>query len=226
MEHHFEHTPFEGKREQTERALLQKFVLLYATLGRDAGSAQHTTPDGLGKTILEAARDKDELSLKVKLLDSWAIMIANGSGIEVPKGKVQSLSRLLASLTDLEKAAEHMIPTLKSLSLRSDEFAKTMAEKYMSEIAVKARSSSLGLDQAHSGSIKLTRARSSSLRLGNDQNLGASGCSRSAPLRFGADPDSGPDSTPPTAYSLLPKQQQLYASIHNHSPWRINMETQ
>ena len=90
-------------------------MILYASLKRDTGSVRYVTvhgPQALGKTILEATRDEDEPSLRVKLLDLWTVMIADG--IEVPKGKVQSLSRLLAGLVDLEEAADRITPTLKS----------------------------------------------------------------------------------------------------------------
>jgi uncharacterized protein Yka (UPF0111/DUF47 family) len=91
----------------------------------------------VGRTLRKEARESDEPNLRAKLLDSWATMIAEGSRIDVPKEKFQSLFHLLASLTDFGKEADHMITTLKKLSLRS-EIAEMMATSHMFKLAEKA----------------------------------------------------------------------------------------
>lgn len=119
-------------REQTEKALLHKFLLLYAST-RDTSVIQQWTPDeeeAFGKRILEASRVKDEASLKVELLDELLQMLL--FILEVPKAKIPSLASLLANLTSIGEVAERMVPTLKELSQRPRRGpAELMAALYM-----------------------------------------------------------------------------------------------
>lgn len=114
----------------------KEFSIQYASLIRDAGPAYDLQE--LGKTILEvtrdATRDEDKTSLRAKLFELWTVIITNR--IDVLTEKVQSLSRLVAGLVDLEKEAEGIIPKLKELSLRSDENIKSVAAILLFKIAV------------------------------------------------------------------------------------------
>jgi len=81
-------------REQTEKALLHKFLLLYAST-RGTSAIQQWTPDeeeAFGKRILEASRVKDEASLKVELLDELSQMLLFIT--EVPKA-ILGIQRLV-----------------------------------------------------------------------------------------------------------------------------------
>ena len=122
--------------------MVGKFVILHGSLLRGASSARREPREDdlleVGKSVLEAARKEDEPSFRAKLLDSWAIIITNVSGMGLSTEEFQPLFCLLTSLTDLEKAAERLMPTLKKLSLRSDEFVVTMAALHMFKIAKEA----------------------------------------------------------------------------------------
>lgn len=126
------------KQRQAGHALVGKFVILYSSLLKDGSSGQREPRiDELlevGRSVLEAARE-DEPSFKAKLLECWATMIRNVSGIGLAANEFRPLFCLLQTLTDLDQTAEYLMPVLKGLSLQPDELALMEAALRMFEIA-------------------------------------------------------------------------------------------